>query len=308
MLVQIVMATYNGSKFIKQQIDSIIVQSFSDWELLVHDDGSTDDTVNIIKDYVQKDSRVKLLDDGLKFHSSTANFIHLLKNADKSADYICLCDQDDVWSEKKLEILLSEIEKTGKKNEVPVCLSTDVSLIDSEGRKYIESFWQYAHVFTKSDFKTLVLENTATGCTMIFNRKTLDYVSLLSDSEISNIIQHDWYIALVCAADGIYKQIEVPLVGYRQHNENEVGARKTNVFEKLNPKKCRESLARIAKLKKRIFQQLFVVENHINDVGCMKKAKKFRKSKMILHKSFILTNGFCKSKSIPKSIIKLFCY
>lgn len=308
MFVQIVMATYNGAKFIRQQIDSIIAQSFTNWSLLVHDDGSIDDTVNIIKDYEQKDSRIKLLGDGLEFHNSTANFIHLLKNVDKTADYICLCDQDDIWNDNKLEILLSEMKQNDKNTEVPVCLSTDVSLIDSEGKKYVDSFWQYAKVFAKSNFKTLILENTATGCTMVFNRKTLDYIYSLSDSEILNIIQHDWYIALVCAADGIYKQIEISLVGYRQHNENVVGARKTNLLEKINPKKCRASLSRITELKKRIFQQLSVVETHINSVNCKKNAKDFRESKFVAHKLFITLNGFCKSKSISKALIKLLCY
>ena len=104
MLVQIVMATYNGEKYIEKQIESIISQTITDWSLLIHDDGSTDETIKIIKHYEKKDSRIHLLDDNILFKNSSANFIHLIRNSDDSAKYLSLCDQDDVCFPNKLEI------------------------------------------------------------------------------------------------------------------------------------------------------------------------------------------------------------
>ena len=89
MSVAIVMATYNGEKYIAQQIDSIIAQTHQDWQLLVHDDGSSDSTMQIVAEYEKQDSRIRLIDDGVQFHNSSANFIHLLKNVDDKAEYIC---------------------------------------------------------------------------------------------------------------------------------------------------------------------------------------------------------------------------
>lgn len=307
MTVQIIMATYNGEKYIREQIESIISQTFSNWELIIHDDGSTDRTLKIVSEFTEKDSRIHLLKDNIKFHNSSANFFHLLKSIDNNIDYICLCDQDDIWLPQKLEKSIAEIEIIEKK-DIPVCLATDVCLIDSYGKKYVDSFWNYANVFRKSNFRTLFLENTATGCTMIFNAKVLEYINELKEEEIKNIIQHDWFIALICASDGIYKQIGVPLVCYRQHESNVVGARKTCFYEKLNPKEGVNSLKRIKLLKKRILLQLNVIVNTItNDIN-KKSAKNFLSYNFLRHKIFCIRYGVYKSSSISKLLIKVLFY
>jgi len=301
------MATYNGEKFIREQIESIISQTFTDWKLIIHDDGSTDNTLTIITEYIEKDSRICLINDNLKFHNSSANFFHLIKNIDKNTDYICLCDQDDIWLPQKLEISINEMEKIGNKS-LPVCIATDVCLIDSNGKKYVDSFWKYANINTKSNFRSLILENTATGCTMIFNSIVLEYLYDLTNEEIKNIIQHDWFIALICASDGIYQQLCIPLVCYRQHDGNVVGARKTCLYNKLNPKEGIKSLKRIKTLKKRIFLQLEVLLGKIQDEMSKKDIKKFLSTKLLKHKIFSIRNGFCKSNYFSKSLIKVLLY
>ena len=106
--IYILLATYNGEKYIKAQIHSLLCQTYEDWNLLIHDDGSNDNTVNIIKKLQEKDERIILIEDGIKCGGAGANFLHILKNY-STADYITFCDQDDIWLETKIEELMQKM-------------------------------------------------------------------------------------------------------------------------------------------------------------------------------------------------------
>jgi len=94
-MIEILLATYNGEKFLQEQLDSILHQTFQDWRIVAHDDGSTDATLEILQQFqLEHPSKIHILDDGLSFGSARDNFEHLMKHA--AADYIMLCDQDDV--------------------------------------------------------------------------------------------------------------------------------------------------------------------------------------------------------------------
>ena len=308
MSVAIVMATYNGEKYIAQQIDSIIAQTHQDWQLLVHDDGSSDSTMQIVAEYEKQDSRIRLIDDGVQFHNSSANFIHLLKNVDDKAEYICLCDEDDVWEVNKIETCLCEMRHYAEKHEMPVCVCTDMCLIDADGNKYVDSFWSYAKVNPNSSFASLLIENTATGCTMMFNRTVLNYVRNLTDKEVGNIIQHDWYIALVCASDGVYRQLQCPLVCYRQHGSNVVGARKTSILDKLSPAAFASAWRRIKTLKIRARRQSFLVAEKIHNVENKNVSACYADSRALAHLFYIFRFGIYKSISPVKAFLKLVLY
>ena len=101
--IDILMATYNGGEYIAAQIRSLQNQTFSDWHLIVHDDGSTDDTMKIVNDFCKIDNRIEVLDDGKSFHGPAGNFVHLMKSS--TAPYMIFCDQDDIWLEDKLQKL-----------------------------------------------------------------------------------------------------------------------------------------------------------------------------------------------------------
>ena len=107
--IEILMATYNGEKYIREQIDSIISQTYSNWTLLIRDDVSKDDTVKIIKEYEKKDKRIKLLEDNKGNLGFVKNFEELLKNS--SEDFIMFSDQDDYWLEDKIEKYINELKK-----------------------------------------------------------------------------------------------------------------------------------------------------------------------------------------------------
>lgn len=307
MSVAIIMAVYNGERYISEQISSIINQDYKDWNLFVHDDGSSDSTVDIVKKYASEDSRISFVDDGIVFHNSSANFIHLIKTV-KKFDYICFCDQDDFWEPYKISECLSEICELEKKADGPVCISTDVSLMDSEGNVFVKSFWDYANVNDSSTFQSLIIENTATGCTMMMNNRVADYIESLTDDDISRIIQHDWYIALICASDGAYHQIRRQLVRYRQHDKNVVGAHKTTVLKKLTDGSFFSSIARIRKLKKAICSQLDLVSSRLKNKSNIDISADYLKKGFIYHKYVLLKNRMCFSNSIKRSIIQFLFY
>ena len=105
--VQILLATYNGEKFLRGQLDSIVNQEYKFWELLIHDDGSIDDTTKILKEYENKyPKQIRLLIDPKIFSSARKNFFHLIKHRSKEANLYCLCDQDDIWHKSKLRLII----------------------------------------------------------------------------------------------------------------------------------------------------------------------------------------------------------
>ena len=105
--IDILLATYNGEKHIKAQILSILAQDNENWNLIIHDDGSTDNTINIIKGFCAIDNRINLIEDNIRFGNPANNFLHLLKKS--TANYIMFCDQDDIWFDNKLSLMYSEI-------------------------------------------------------------------------------------------------------------------------------------------------------------------------------------------------------
>ena len=114
----ILMATYNGEEFIREQINSILNQTYKNWKLIIHDDGSTDNTVDIIKEYTKKyPNKIILIEDNIKCNGAKENFSHLIKIAYKNFnfDYILFSDQDDIWLPNKIEVSLSKIQEMENK-------------------------------------------------------------------------------------------------------------------------------------------------------------------------------------------------
>ena len=114
-MVNIILATYNGEKYIEQQLLSLMAQTYTKWKCIIHDDGSKDKTVKIIKKYQKLDSRFVLIEDKISNKNAGKNFLHTLKFG--KADYFCFCDQDDIWLDNKLQKLVNAIEK--KDNSIP---------------------------------------------------------------------------------------------------------------------------------------------------------------------------------------------
>ena len=208
-LVDILLASYNGERYIEAQLLSLICQSFRDWRLLVHDDGSTDATIEVIKKWNLIDSRIQLIEDDVICGGAAKNFMHLIKRA--NADYVMFCDQDDIWFDNKIEIMLNSIQK--KQKNIP-------QIVYSGG--YV---WKPKHgisgkiplVTPKKIEQLLFLNGGQNGCTAIFNRAMC---IVLSKWE-RDLAMHDHLLHLAGLSLGEVEYVSLPLMLYRQH-ENTV--------------------------------------------------------------------------------------
>lgn len=305
-MLDILMATYNGEKYIQQQIESIINQNYSDWNLYIHDDGSSDKTIEIIKQI--KDSRIHLVEDNIHFGNSSLNFLHLVKTC-ATNDYFFFVDQDDFWLPIKIEKTLSLIKQieNGDKS-IPICVGTDLKVVDSELNMINESFYELSKMLDNADFNSLLIENDFTGCTMCMNKSVIPYLKKISESDYSKIIQHDWLISLICAADGKISQLAEPTMLYRQHQNNVVGANGFSATKMFQFSTLKNRLSKIKKLKKQVFNQLELTKSLIKNEDDKFLIEKYISTSGLKHKFFMIKNKIIRSKKTVKSLVKLFLY
>lgn len=233
--IDILLATCNGALFIREQLDSIIAQTYQNFRVIVHDDHSSDATVEIIKKYcMTHPEKFILIDDGLTFGSAKENFAHLLSFA--SADYIAFCDQDDIWTADHISSLMSVmLSEEGVKSE-PLVVFSDLKVVDEKLSIISDSFFSYQRLNPDlvKNYKDLLCNNVVTGCAMIFNRAALR----ISMPMPKCAAMHDWWIALNASKSGRCILYPAATVYYRQHNGNALGAKKFGfkyIFSKLNP-------------------------------------------------------------------------
>ncbi len=211
MKISVVLACYNGGKFIRAQLDSILQQTTLVDEIIIVDDGSTDNTIEIISEYVS-------IHNNIKFLKNSKN-VGVIKTFEKallcsSGDYILFSDQDDVWCINKVEILLENIGDN-------LLIYSDTYITDSKLNITGESGFKY---FEKDrNFNSLLdyfMGNNITGCTMMIS-KTLLQVSLPFPD--INIMYHDQYLGIIAKKNNKLIQLRQQLVYYRQHASNQSG-------------------------------------------------------------------------------------
>ena len=216
--VLVIMATYNGEKYIKEQLDSLLSQSHPYLLVDVCDDGSTDDTVSIVKEYEKKDSRVRLFENKTN-QGYIRNFMSGIVRCDRP--YIMLCDQDDIWNRDKVELTLEKMKLMERENpEKPVLVFTDAMNFDSSTGKKLGRFHEMSHLNAKKvDTAHLFMENKCIGCTIMMNRAILPYLRELPEE----IRVHDWWLALICSHFGAIGYLPEVTLMYRQHEGNQIG-------------------------------------------------------------------------------------
>ena len=201
-MISVCVATYNGEKFIREQIDSILCQLSSDDEIIVSDDGSTDGTIVIIN--CIGDKRIRIIE-GPRKHSPTFNFENALKEA--KGDYIFLADQDDVWKTNKVEVCMKWLQKYD-------CVVSDAEVTDSNLNPLYPSLYAIMQVRQGHIYNT-IWKNGYTGCCMAFRRKVLN-ASLPFPKDIP---MHDIWIGNVAAYKYNVKFISEKLVLFRRHED-----------------------------------------------------------------------------------------
>ncbi|TDT72444.1 rhamnosyltransferase [Hypnocyclicus thermotrophus] len=211
--VQVLMATYNGEDFIKEQINSILNQTYKNFELLIRDDNSSDKTVEIIRGYIKKDNRIKLIEDNKGNIGINKNF-ELLINI-SNTKYIMISDQDDIWFKDKIERSLKKIKEI--ENDKPALVFSDSILYKNNcefGNHIGKKFYKY------NDSKFLMGINIAQGSTMIFNEKLKE--KILPFNFYSDYL-YDFYIFKNAKLYGNVYFIKNPTMYYRIHNKNQIG-------------------------------------------------------------------------------------
>ena len=211
------MSTYNGSRYIRTQLDSIIAQNIVNKELLIRDDGSTDDTVAIIEEYQRKYSWIRYYKE--KNIGVQKSFFDLLKQADSNADYIAFADQDDEWLPDKLKRAVEILEN--RDHQIPLLYCSN-KIITDENLQPIDV--TVASPVKKTSFGNALVQNICTGCTAVINQSMVRMLQKNMPQDIDNIIMHDWWLYLTATCFGEVCYDQNSYIRYRQHGSNTSGA------------------------------------------------------------------------------------
>lgn len=235
--VLILLASYNGSKYIEEMVDSIIAQDYADWHLVLSDDGSKDNTPEILEAYAAKmPEKITHYRSGMRFGNAQDHFMHLLKQF-RDAPYVMFCDQDDVWHSDKIGKTLEKMKQIEANPAIPAMVHTDLRVVDGELREINPSFIAFSKLDGyRLSLNGLLMQNVVTGCTMMLNRALAELS--VARTPAGGIQMHDWYIALLAAACGKTGYLDEATIDYRQHGNNVVGAK--------NPRLLGYILARIS--------------------------------------------------------------
>ena len=228
-MIDILMATYNGEKYLRPQLDSILHQSNQEWRLIIRDDCSTDNTVQIIKEYqLLRPNQIQLIQADKPSGSAQNNFFALMDYA--KAPYVAFADQDDIWFSDKLELTYKKIKELESKHgrDVPLMVHTDLAVVDKNLKQINASLFAMQDMDAeRNKLHQLIVQNCATGCTMMINRELLELIH----KKPQHAVMHDMWIALVASAFGQIGFVNKATMLYQQHGNNTNGAKNVKTFK-----------------------------------------------------------------------------
>ncbi|MEG0832387.1 MAG: glycosyltransferase family 2 protein [Oscillospiraceae bacterium] len=244
--VSVLLATCNSEKYLAELMDSILDGTYEDIKLYVRDDCSQDETRKIIASY--DDLRIESAVNPLPSGSAQNNFFRLLLNSE--GDYLMFADADDVWKPDKVKRTLAKMQELERAygRETPLLVHTDLCVVDEKLDVIAPSMWKYEKLSTqRHSLKNMLVQNVVTGCTMMVNRALADMVR----EQPAECVMHDWWLALVAAAFGKIDVVDEPLMLYRQHGSNQVGA-----YDASNQVKNAKKLADTQRIRK-IYESMY---------------------------------------------------
>ena len=215
--VGIVLAVHNGAAYLEEQVESIRAQTHEKWRLWIRDDGSTDDTAELVDRLAARDERVSRVHDNSQRLGAGPSFGTLLQGLPRGIEYVFCCDADDVWFTDKIERSLDTMREAEMEGGGPLLVHSDLRVADSALALIHTSYWELIGINpNNTSFPGLFVHNVATGPTMMMNRDLFERVTPIPQ-EAAN---HDWWITLVAAAVGRIVAIPEPTVTYRRHDSN----------------------------------------------------------------------------------------
>lgn len=222
--ISVLLATFNGATYLQQQLDSLAGQTLLPTELIIGDDGSLDETREIVTSFARTSPfPVRVMPTQSSRLGVCNNFARLMGEA--RGDYLLFCDQDDIWQPDKIELSLTTLQHLENGGNIPCLVHTDLTVINAAGKMIAPSFWAYQNLDPALSIKlnTALAQNVATGCTMAVNRSLLEAVCPFPPV---GPLMHDWWLLLTTLAlGGKVGYITQPTVCYRQHAANVVGAK-----------------------------------------------------------------------------------
>jgi glycosyltransferase involved in cell wall biosynthesis len=215
--VAVLLATYNGAKYLTDFLDSLKNQSHKNFVLFVRDDGSTDGTLDIVRKYCDE-MNIKIVPSDVRL-GAAQSFMALLETAGVDFSYYSFADQDDFWIETKLE---RGIDKISTINRSPALYCSRLEYVD-KSLQHIK----FSRIPRVVSFENALVENISTGCTILLNQSAR---ALLLSSPPRFYTMHDWWMYLVVSSFGRIVYDDCPTIKYRQHEDNAIGAA-TNLFQ-----------------------------------------------------------------------------
>jgi glycosyltransferase involved in cell wall biosynthesis len=226
-LVSIALCTFNGADYIKAQLDSLIAQTYTELEIIIVDDCSTDATLQIVDEYSKKYPCIKV-------YQNRKN-LGYIKNFERAiglctGDFIALCDQDDIWDKNKISMLVANIGEN-------ILIYHDSEFINQDGRSLGKKVSDIRNCYSGGDSRVFLFENCISGHAMLFTKEMLKHFY-----GFNNVVMHDWWLAYIAANNGSVVFLNHSLVKYRQHQKAS-----TNILRQNRGQKKQHSLKKIEK-------------------------------------------------------------
>ncbi|MEK7432434.1 MAG: glycosyltransferase family 2 protein [Cyanobacteriota bacterium] len=271
--IQILMATYNGEKYLEEQLDSILNQTYINWELLIRDDCSTDKTLEILNTYSNKyPEKIFIIKDNLNKLGACYNFLNLVKLS--TSDYIMFSDQDDFWLENKIELTLNKMLIEEKNNlNIPISIHTDLKVVDYKKETIHNSYYKSINLSPSKQNKLgqILIHSSGAGCTMMINKKLRDFIVKYPNK---GVFMHDLWVTLLVNIFGKSFFINEQTILYRIHENNTIGISKNDKFNKnffiflLNFKEKRKLFLKDSKMK---HEQVKLILDSFDNIDNKKK-------------------------------------
>ena len=272
-LIDILLPTWNGAAFLSAQLDSLLRQQDVATRILVRDDGSADGTWDLVRRFAERHGRILPLAGPRLGVVGNVGALLSRSDAEGTAGYFALCDQDDVWFKDKLSLFLNEFNKSEDSDDLPLLVFSDQIPTDSKLTPLSNSLMKYQKQNPYiTNYRELVFQNVVTGGAMAINRALCE--KALECTDRGMVLMHDHWMAIVASCFGKCIYIDMPTSYYRQHARNEVGAKKVGskdyILKKLiSLPSVRDSIVK-SKMQAEVFLQTYGEQLNCEETSFLK--------------------------------------